>query len=60
MILLDAEIEPLHNYKFELNIKKTRTEELKNTNTVEPRYLEHGYLEQLAISNRFPFLLIFL
>ena len=29
-------------------------------NTVEPRYLELGYLEQLAISNRFPFPLVFL
>ena len=28
--------------------------------TVEPRYLELGYLEQLAISNRFPFPLVFL
>ena len=30
------------------------------TNTVEPRYLELGYLEQLAISNRLPFTLVFL
>ena len=28
--------------------------------TVEPRYLELGYLEQLAISNRFPSPLVFL
>ena len=30
-----------------------------NANSVEPRYLELGYLEQLAISNIFPFPLVF-